>query len=108
MSDIACANLKHIHRATTHCNRITATAWMQEDVKQRDVVFLSPCTDVCSLCAVVVVESYCMEAILSVLLSHEVIVPERSSNLFDLVSEEGLGCVECKDTCSVCVISSHP
>ena len=81
---------------------------MQEDVKQRDVVFLSPCTDVCSLCAVVVVESYCMEAILSVLLSHEVIVPERSSNPFDLVSGEGLGCVECKDTCSVCVNSGHP
>ena len=107
MSDIACANLKHIHRATTHCNRITATAWMQEDVKQRDVVFLSPCTDVCSLCAVVVVESYCMEAILSVLLSHEVIVPERSSNPFDLVSEEGLVCVEYKNTCSVYVISCH-
>ena len=48
-----------------------------------------------------------MEAILSVLLSHEVIVLERSSNPFDLVSEECLGCVESKDTCSVCVISSH-
>ncbi len=48
-----------------------------------------------------------MEAILFVLLSHEVIVPERSSNPFDLVSEEGIGCVESKDTCSVYVISSH-
>ena len=38
---------------------------------------------------------------------HEVIVPERSSNPFDLVSEEGLGCVEYKNTCSVYVISSH-
>ena len=34
-------------------------------------VFLSPCTDVCSLCAVVVVKNYCMEAGLCVLLSHE-------------------------------------
>ena len=49
-----------------------------------------------------------MEAILFVLLSHEVIVPERSSNPFDLVSEEGLGCVECKDTCSVCECFGHP
>ena len=49
-----------------------------------------------------------MEALLSVLLSHEVIVPETSSNPFDLVSGEGLGCVECKDTCSVCVNSGHP
>ena len=48
-----------------------------------------------------------MEAMLFVLLSHEVIVPERSSNPFDLVSEEGLGCVEYKNTCSVYVISAH-
>ena len=48
-----------------------------------------------------------MEAILGVLLSHELMVPKRSSNLYDLVSEEGLGSVECKDTCSDCVISSH-
>ncbi len=48
-----------------------------------------------------------MEAILFVLLSHEVMVPERSSNPFDLVSEEGIGCVESEDTWSVYVISSH-
>ena len=44
---------------------------------------------------------------LSVLLSHEGDSASEKLNPFDLVSEESLGCVECTDTCSVCVISSH-
>ena len=41
------------------------------DLVSDKVVACFQCTDVCSVCAVVVVENYCVEAILCVLVSHE-------------------------------------
>ena len=59
------------------------------DLVSDKVVACFQCTDVCSVCEVVLVENYCVEVSFEFLSVMRVIMPLVSSNPFDLVSEEG-------------------
>ena len=74
------------------------------DLVSDKVVACFQCTDVCSVCQVVVVENSVWKLSFVFLSVMRVIMPLNSATHSTLCQNKVLGCVECTDACSVCAV----